>query len=152
MILEEASSRLLVFGATPCAFYNTKKSSGWILEVACNLQLAGLGVGVFRILGGGGGAGGESCNRVQQPRKEVLIKEVCGAVWMRCWVKRSLTPRCSICGGSDVVEAISMFAVGAAGENGEHSNCVKGCIRIRISGNEGMLRTFLHHARVILYW
>ena len=28
MILEEASSRLRLFGTTPCAFYNTKKSLG----------------------------------------------------------------------------------------------------------------------------
>lgn len=40
-----------------------------------------------------------------------------------------------------------MFAVGAAGENGEHSNCVKGCMWIKISGNEGMLRNFLSSSK-----
>ena len=52
LILEEASSRLRLFGTTPCAFYNTKKSSGCGRK-ACRPELAAFGRhrGRFHVIG-----------------------------------------------------------------------------------------------------
>ena len=85
VVCKEASSGLRVFGATPCAFYNTKKGSGWAGGVKKWAQQLGFRSPInqhSRILGGGGGEGRRICNH------------------RGAWQK--VKPRCSISAGAYV--------------------------------------------------